>query len=152
TGGAALATHTLLAYLAGEGHDVVVCTLADPRFEDAQGVEPDRRIEDLRALGIDVRPIASRADEVGQSLATGGVGLLRRAWRPTDEELFPNLVDAPAVRRAIEEVEPDVVLAFHWEALAASTGLRGLVPRVAAGVDLPHLPSLYRLRFEAKRA
>jgi glycosyltransferase involved in cell wall biosynthesis len=151
TGGAALTTFTLLSYLAAEGHDVVSLAISDPEFVDAQGVSAERRVEALRERGIEVRPIVSRADEVRRALPGGRSGLLRRAWRPSDGELFPHLVDAPAVRDVVEELRPDAVLAFHWEALAASTALRGVVPRFAGGVDLPHLPSLYRLRVERTR-
>jgi glycosyltransferase involved in cell wall biosynthesis len=69
---------------------------------------------------------------------------VRRAWRPLDAELNPHLVDAPAITRAVEELDADAAFVYHYDMVAASRGLR--IPRFAAVGDPPHLSALYRFR------
>ena len=143
--GSALTVWTVVSHLLGSGHEVTAVVLRDETHDDP-GAALDERVEALRALGADVRVVRSRADEVVASLAGDARSRLRRHWRPPDEELIPQLADADATAQAIEEAGADVVYAYHWEAVAATRGLRGRIPRFATVVDLPHLSAWYRWR------
>lgn len=138
--GSTLTVWTLVRYLIEAGHDATVFVLRD----DA-AVSGDEE-KWARNLGAEVRMVESQAGRVFDEMSTAATARLRRAWRPSDEELLPQLLDVEQVRSAVEEAAPDVLYAFHWEALAASRGLRGVVPRFTVVVDLPHLAAWYRWR------
>ncbi|MGH3131481.1 MAG: hypothetical protein ACRDNX_11735, partial [Gaiellaceae bacterium] len=144
--GGAVTAWTILSELLAHGHEVAVCTLEDPELYDPTSVPGKQRVERVRALGAEVVQIASGSSAYFRTRPRGPVARLRRSWRPLDEELYPNLVDGPAVRRAVEELEPDAVFVYHFEMLAASRGLR--VPRLGVVGDPPHLSALYRFREE----
>jgi glycosyltransferase involved in cell wall biosynthesis len=143
--GATLANWALATYLVRRGHDVAVCAVHESSYADPSGATAKDRVARLRDTGVHVTPILARAaDHAGRSG-------LQRAWKPRDEELFPSLGDAPAVREAVEAFEPDAVFAYSWSGVAASRALRGRVPRLGVVVDLAHLPALYRFRLGSKR-
>jgi glycosyltransferase involved in cell wall biosynthesis len=98
----------------------------------------------VRALGGEVVEVQSASAQYFRTLPRGLDDRLRRAWRPPDEELYPNLVDAPAVRRAVAESGAEAAFVYHFEMLAASRELG--VPRFAAVGDPPQLSALYRFR------
>ena len=149
-GGAALTARTIVRYLLERNHTVGVVVLLEPEHEDpAEGV--DRRVADLRTLGVEVRLLRSRSGRVFGEMSADLRSRLRRAWQPSDEELFPTSVDASAVADAVRELEPDVAYVYHWEALAATRTLRGHVPRLATVVDLPQLSLLYRWRARPRK-
>ena len=141
--GAALTNWTIAAYLLSRGHEVGAVVVHERDYADPRDRSAEDRLRALRELGVEVRPI------VAAPLAPRP--LWRRSLHPSDAELFPNLADSPGVRAAVEEFAPDAAFVYHWDGLAASRGLRGLVPRLGVAVDLPHLPSLYRFRHEPKR-
>jgi len=141
--GAALTNWTLASYFLARGHEVGVVAVHAESYADPDGRSAEERLAALRALGAEVRPVLAARQKRRP--------LRQRVLRPPAEELFPNLVDAPAVRAAVEELAPDAAFVYHWDGLAASRGLRGRVPRLGVVVDLPHLPSLYRFRHERKR-
>jgi hypothetical protein len=143
--GSALALWTIVRRLVESGHTVKVVVLHGPLLDDP-GASVDERVDALRSLGADVRLLRSRAEEVFDLMDRDPVSRLRRAWQPPDVQLFPNLLDVGLVREALDELAPDVVYVYHWEALAASRAVRGLLPRLATVVDLPQLSSFYRWR------
>jgi glycosyltransferase involved in cell wall biosynthesis len=147
--GSALTVWTIVRHLLDRGNNVSVV------FLDTSGEDPGaavvQRIADLRGLGVEVRVVRSRADEVYEQMRSDLRSRLRRLWQPADEELFPTSLDASAVSQAVEELAPDVAYVYHWEALAATRTLRGRVPRLATVVDLPHLSQLYRWRSRPSR-
>ncbi len=143
--GSALTVWTIVAHLLSVGHEVSTVILRPAAYDDP-GATFEERVARLAGLGADVQVVASRADDVLASLPGDAASRIHRAWRPPDLELFPHLADAGAVREAIEEARPDVVFVYHWEALAATRALRGVVPRFATVVDLPQLSTLYRWR------
>lgn len=150
SGGGALTAWTVISYLLSQGHEVAVCALHDREYLDPTGAAAEDRVEALRALGAQVVAIPSRSADFFRSLPSSLDDRLRRAWRPADEELYPHLVDAEIVREAVEELEPEAVFVYHFEALAASRALRAF-PRFAAVGDPSHLPPLYRWRQAARR-
>jgi glycosyltransferase involved in cell wall biosynthesis len=143
-GGGAVTAWTIVSQLLELGHEVVVCALQDPEHYDPT----ERRLEEhtslLRSLGVDFVGVPSRSTEYFRSLPRGAGARARRALRPPDEELYPNLVDREAMHAAVREAGADVAFVYHFEALAASRGLP--VPRFAAVGDPPHLSALYRFR------
>ena len=152
TGGGALTQWTVVKWLVEQGHEVTVCHLHSDVFTDPSGMPREARHDALRALGANVvvvEPVTREPIPRGGALARG-----RRLVRPRDEELYPDLRQAPAMRAAIERIAPDVAWVYHFEALTASHTLRGVVPRFAAVGDPSHLPRLYhwRLRPTARGA
>lgn len=143
--GGALTVWTIAGYLLGEGHDVTVVSVLGDELDDP-GATLEQRVDDLRALGADVRLVRSGAWRLYDGMPADARSRLRRAWRPTDEELLPSLLDAGDVAKVVAELAPDVVYAYHWEAVAATRSLAGHVPRLATVVDLPQVSSLYRWR------
>jgi hypothetical protein len=143
--GSALTVWTVVGHLLDRGHEVAVVVLHGEALDDPGGTL-DERVETLRARGADVRLVPSRADEVLARLPGDARTRLRRAWSPPELELMPQLADADAVRAAVEELAPDALYAYHWEAVAASRSLRGVVPRLATVVDLPQISAWYRWR------
>jgi len=143
TGGAVTAW-TLLTELLARGHEATVVVLVDPELYDPTAVGIAERADRVRDLGAGVVDVTSGSAAYFRSRPRGPAERIRRAWRPLDEELYPNLVDAPAVREAVEETDAEAAFVYHFEMLAASRGLR--IPRLAAVGDPPHLSALYRFR------
>jgi glycosyltransferase involved in cell wall biosynthesis len=145
SGGGAITSWSVARHLIEAGHEVAVFALHDPVYDDAAGRSLEERLEQVRGLGARVRPIPSRARTAPLRR------IAARAWRPRDEELLPNLLDAPTVADAVTGFRPDAVFAYSWDAIAASRGLRARAPRFVVAVDLAHLPELYRFRRDPKR-
>jgi glycosyltransferase involved in cell wall biosynthesis len=143
--GSAVTVWTIVRHLLARGHTVGVVALLDRSHEDP-GTGFDERVAELRALGADVRVVPSRSGELFERMTPGLRARLRRSLEPTDTELFPSLLDAETVSDAVVDLAPDVVYAYHWEAVAATRPLRGRLPRLATVVDLPQLSLLYRWR------
>ena len=144
--GGAVTAWTILTELLAEGHEVTTVVLTDPELYDPTSVDWAERADRVRALGGEVVEAPSAAAAFFRGLPRGSRDRLRRALRPPDEELYPNLVDAPVVRRAVAESGAEAAFVYHFEMLAASRGLD--VPRFAAVGDPPHLSALYRFREE----
>jgi glycosyltransferase involved in cell wall biosynthesis len=143
TGGAVTAW-TILTELLAQGHEPTVVVLTDPELYDPTAVAIGERAARVRELGAGVVEVTSGSAAYFRSRPRGPAERLRRAWRPLAEELYPNLVDADAVRRAVAETEAEAAFVYHFEMLAASRELH--VPRLAAVGDPPHLSALYRFR------
>jgi glycosyltransferase involved in cell wall biosynthesis len=143
--GSTLTVWTIVRHLIEAGHEATVFVLRDEAL-GAPGAIFAERADRLRGLGAEVRVLESQAGQVFGRMSTSTTARLRRARRPSDEEMLPQLLDAELVRSAVEEAAPDVLYAFHWEAVAASRGLRGVIPRFATVVDLPQLAAWYRWR------
>jgi len=147
--GSALTVWTIVRYLVEAGHRATVLVLHEGEL-DGPGAGAER-IERLRGVGAEVRLLESQAGRVFEQMTRDPVARLRRVLRPPDEEMLPHLLDADVVRAAVEDVAPDVLYAYHWEAVGASSGLRGVVPRFATVVDLPQLSAWHRWRVDPKR-
>src|SRR5262249_49280923 len=133
SGGGAITVWSVARHLIEAGHEVVSVPVNDPGYDDAAGRTFEERLEQGRPLRPEVRPAVPRASSPRRRIAA-------RGGRARDEELLPNLLDAPAVSEVVEEIRPDAVYAYHWDAVAATRGLRGRVPRFSMVVDLAHLP------------
>ena len=142
--GGAVTAWTMLSQLVAQGHEVAVVALQDAEVYDPTGVSAAERAEVLRGLGAEVIPVETSSAAYFRSRPRAPADRVRRAWRPLDEELYPNLVDGPAVQAAVAETGVEVALVYHFEMLAASRGVE--LPRVAAVGDPPHLSALYRFK------
>ena len=142
--GGAVTAWTILSELAAQGHEMTTVVLVDPELYDPTDVDRGERAARVRELGGDVVEVESRSASYFRSRPRGAVQRVRRAWRPLDEELYPNLVDGAAVAGAVEETGAEAAFVYHFEMLAASGGLR--IPRLAAVGDPPHLSALHRFR------
>ena len=135
---------TILTHLLERGHEVAVVALQDPEHYDPTGAGLGARAGAVRALGADVVPVVSRATDFFRTRPRGLRNRFRRAWRPSDAELLPNLVDRDAMHAAVRATGADVAFVYHFEALAASRDLP--IPRFAVVGDPPWLSLTYRLR------
>lgn len=142
--GGAVTAWTIVSELLASGHEVSICVLTDAELYDPTAVDVVERAERMRALGADVIEIPTESATFFRTRPRGLPQRLRRAWRPLDAELYPNLVDAPAMARAVEETGADAAFVYHFQALAASRTVG--VPRLAAVGDPPHLSALFRFR------
>jgi glycosyltransferase involved in cell wall biosynthesis len=139
SGGGALTAWGVVSHLVEAGHEAIVFPLLERDFADPTGAGVDDRLARLEALGAQVEPIELRH-------ASAARRSLRRLWRPSDAELFPSLGECERVAETVKRAAPDAAFVYHWEAVAATRGLRGAVPRLAAVGDPAHLPALYRWR------
>lgn len=144
--GGAVTAWTVMTHLLDEGHDVGVVALRDPEHYDPTDTSEEERVAAVGSRGVEVAQVVSGSTASFRSLPRGLGARVRRAWRPSDEELYPHLADRVAVRDAVARLGPDVAFVYHFEALAASRDLD--VPRLAAVGDPPHLSALYRFRDE----
>jgi glycosyltransferase involved in cell wall biosynthesis len=144
SGGGALTAWTVTKHLIGQGHAVTVCVVHDAPYLDPLGAQLEDHAAELRAAGADVRTVVSRSSEAMAVLPRSLATRAHRVFRPRDVELYPHLADREAVRATIATLDPDVVFVYHFEALAATSGLP--YPRFAAVGDPSHLPLLYRWR------
>lgn len=138
--GGAQVIATIAGGLAERGHDVSICSLVFPEYNDPAGANWESQVQSSRASGLAVTPVISKA----WAARPASGSRLQRAWRPEAEQLLPTLRDADAVGEVVARLDPDAVLVYNWDALAASGTTER--PRVAAMSDPSHLPLLYRWR------
>jgi glycosyltransferase involved in cell wall biosynthesis len=143
-GGATLTNWTIVHHLLSKGHEVTVFPLIGAEYVDPRGATLEQRMSALEAVGATVTPLRSHI-----GVATPSAPLRRSLDLPA-EQLYPTLADRDTVRSALESVRPDVVFAYHWEALAALDGVH-VAPKLGVAVDLSHLPHLYRWRADLRR-
>jgi glycosyltransferase involved in cell wall biosynthesis len=149
-GGATLTNWTIVQYLLERGHEVAVFPLLGAEYVDPTDATLQQRVDALETLGATVTPLRSQAGSERSGLSTSPGARLRRWANPPDELLYPTLADRDAVQRALEAATPDVVFAYHWDALAALEGVH-VAPKLGVAVDLSHLPHLYRWRAGFRR-
>jgi glycosyltransferase involved in cell wall biosynthesis len=143
TGGGALTQWATIAHLVERGHAVTVYSISDPEFRDWTGTSTGERLRRIEALGARTVQLDERLPPLPRGSARDRV---RRLAAPSDLELYPHLRHAEPLREAVAAGGHDVSWVYHFEALAASRGLRGVLPRYAAVGDPSHLPPLYHWR------
>jgi glycosyltransferase involved in cell wall biosynthesis len=132
--GASITLALIASSLADRGQEVSICPLVYPEYVTPDGADYREQIEQAQALGYTVAPVVSdgwRPVDRDRGIASR----LRRAWRPADVELYPQVRDAAAVRAVVSELGADAVLAYGFAALAATTEVAA--PRFAATSDPP---------------
>jgi glycosyltransferase involved in cell wall biosynthesis len=148
--GASIVLELLARALNDRGHDVSICAVVYPEYATPDGSDWRAQLEHGRSLGLEIEPVLSEAWRPREP--TAGLGpRVRRLWRPVASDVYPTLVDAPAVADAVAKLQPDAVLVYGFEALAASVAITA--PRFAATSDPPHLALLQRTlrRWRAER-
>jgi glycosyltransferase involved in cell wall biosynthesis len=137
--GGAQTTAAIATSLADLGHDVTVCALVLPEYVDPSSADWREQLHRATELGLRVECIQSDAWNPARSVQ---MGTLRGLLDPPAAALMPTLRDADAAAETVSSFEPDVVLVYNWDALAASTGIAA--PRFGAMSDPLHLPVAYR--------
>ena len=144
TSGGALTAWTVMQHLLDRGDEVVVVALRDPEHYQPADVAEAERAERVRRAGASLVEVVSRSTEFFRARPRGPLDRIRRAVQPLDEEIEPHLVDAPEVTQLVDDLGLDAAWVYHWQALAATDGLR--TPRFAAVGDPPLLSAWYRFR------
>lgn len=131
----------LLSALLRVGHRVTAYCLVGP----SDPFNTSERQAILARLGVEV--VVLSGAEYG---APGLLGrersvraMLRRVVSPTLATFFPSVSLAPRMKALLGEARPDAVFAYHYDAIAATHGLR-VAPRVAGTGDLWHWPKMRR--------
>jgi glycosyltransferase involved in cell wall biosynthesis len=139
--GASIVLEVLASSLAAHGHEVALCPVVFPEYVTPDGVPWERQLIRAQALGLETEPVVSTAwGPNGGRRRNRLSGYLRAG----PGAAFPVLADAPAVAAAVTRLEADAVLAYGFEAIAASSQV--LVPRLGATSDPPHRSLLERTR------
>jgi glycosyltransferase involved in cell wall biosynthesis len=133
--GASMTLALIASALAQRGQETSLCPVIYPEYVTPDGADHEQQLERVMALGLPVEPVIS--DAWRPLPAPKLHRRVAQTWRRDPEGLYPTLRDAPAVRRAIEQLAPDAVLVYGFEALAASREVAA--PRFAAMSDPPHI-------------
>ncbi|MBI3457054.1 MAG: glycosyltransferase family 4 protein [Candidatus Rokubacteria bacterium] len=139
SGGGALTVWSLLRYLVEAGHRVSVLVL-DDFFPSPSRLSREQRIADVMALGVSVVPVQPEA----------GAVRAERSILPRLQHYYRGIALRPQLEQSLRAWSPDVVFAYHFDALAAVYGT-DIGPVVAAVGDPSHLPLYYRWRGERPR-
>lgn len=94
-------------------------------------------MEFLKKLGIGVTLLAR------SSFSTNFLNRIKRKFYPSFADLFPFVREAKPVQQVIQEVRPDILGLYHWEALAATSAER-TTPKIGLVGDPVDLPDFYR--------
>jgi hypothetical protein len=129
--------------LLNAGHPVTVVALSYL----GEAFDTTERRAAVRELGaslilVDATPPVRRTT-IGASLATKIARRTRWALKPDAESFFPTLALRPRMQTALQSVAPDVILAYHWDSLAAIQSFNH-APRMAVVGDPWPLPALRR--------
>ena len=143
TDGAAMASWAIVKQLAEAGHTVTVCALLPPGYVASES----RARTLLNEQGVALRVIPNAFDEPIQSSGVAGAAgrFARMVW-PDMRRLSQAACAAPRLKTLLDEIRPDALLLYHWEALAASDPYDRRVPRAMVIGDPVHLPRYYRWR------
>lgn len=145
TSGSALTNWAVIGDLLDRGHRVTACLLL-PAVNAHFRHDRAGRIQRLRDQGVSVveLPTDGLSPRAPQALRRALRWTRRTAW-PALADLYPWVALGPRMRDALAAARPDAIFVYEVTALAATHGATP-VPRLAALVDLDHLPGLYRLR------
>src|ERR1051325_5795203 len=132
TRGTAINTWSIMISLLQAGHQVTVFIISN---------ESPERYEEIATTGVVVKtvPYGNRRPYWTYDV----LGTPREIFKPDLETYYGWVSLAPAMKKVLEEVRPDAILAFTLHALAA-THLVNTCPRMAVFVDLEHLVAHYR--------
>ena len=133
TGGGAITAWTLTKFLAGRKHWVTnVLILQRSTLDDPVA---QMRMKALADLDVDVIPVTVDLPDTSgvphnSDLPNRLVAAVHRTLQPTLENYYPWVSLAPKIEEILRGVQPDVILAYHWKATAATHGLN-VAPRFA---------------------
>lgn len=68
---------------------------------------------------------------------------------PRDKDIIPILLMRNKLNEVTEKIKPDVIIAYHWEAVAALYG-NSTAPKLALVGDPIHLPQQFRVQFQKR--
>lgn len=146
TNGAPMVSYAIVRHLAEAGHRVTVCSLIEKG-------NPDWNVERARVLlggsGIGLELVEGGMQQTSQDagLSLPRIGRrLRWTVSPDLASLFPKAAYGPLLWPILDSIQPDAMVLYHWEALAATYGYTRKLPRLAVTGDPAHLPAYYRWR------
>jgi hypothetical protein len=131
--GGPMTAWAVLQQLREEGHRATVVAL---RYAEDPFYSPEREAA-VRDAGAELVVVPVDAE------LPSPAGTVELRGRPSLERIFPTRALAPELRRILGEAEPDAVLAYHWDTLAALCGVPR-PPRLGVVDDLWHMPNLRR--------
>ncbi len=130
------------------GHNITIYSLLSP---DEQ-IEASKRQAAIQELGL--IPIVVPVNGYGLPRlfrdSRSFINKFDQFVHPSMSSFFPNTVLASHMNQLLEKTAPDAILAFHYDALAATFGLR-IAPRLALTADIWHWPSFYGWRGQRPR-
>jgi glycosyltransferase involved in cell wall biosynthesis len=125
------------------GHQVTVYSL---ETEDDPYNTPERQAE---LLGLGIKAVIVPVNGYGLPWKLRNGGLVRSVYsqflRPEIDTFFPNIALVPQMKDLLKQAAPDAILAYHYDAIAATHGLK-VAPRMALTADIWHWPSFYTWR------
>src|SRR5688500_13485594 len=104
----------MIRALRERGHRLSVVALASSAY--GGGLTEAEHLRHLRDLGIDVEILTDRMPTPRRNL--------RRILAPKLVDLFPGAALRDSLAARLEELRPDAVVAYHWDAIAAAHGVR----------------------------
>jgi glycosyltransferase involved in cell wall biosynthesis len=138
--GGSQTTAAIAATLGELGQDVTVCAIVLPEYVDPSAAGWREQLARATEAGLQVECVHSHAWNPERRIH---MTTLRALTHPHDAALVPTLRDAEAVGETVASTDPDAVLVYNWDALAASTAVSA--PRFGAMSDPLHLPVVYRV-------
>lgn len=129
-GGGGITAYAAVKAMRERGNRVTVVAL----YPDRKPGNDARHIRDLEAMGISTRLLSLDPEPRKGLLPT---------ILPSREDLFPGFAAVGTVRALLASLRPDAVFMYHWNALAATHGIREY-PKLATVGDPAHLPFLFR--------
>ncbi|MBI3306451.1 MAG: glycosyltransferase family 4 protein [Candidatus Omnitrophica bacterium] len=138
TSGAPMTCWGVLEELLKAGHQVTYYCLSDSL--EPEGVEESKQW--LAARNVEFF-LVQVPEEKAQSFYEKWIRPWKRLIWPDVEALFPSFKLVLKMKSLLEGLQPDVIFAYHYTAIAATHGLN-LVPRMAGTADLWHWPNFYR--------
>ena len=144
SGGGPMSCWAITKTMLEAGHRVTVISLEYPGdyFNTAE------RRETLKDLGADLVLVETtlsnkRNVHKNRSVIYKVGESLRSLFQPVLSSFFPTVRLVSHMKALLQSINPDAILAYHWDSLAAIHGLNS-IPRMVVVDDLWHLRSLRR--------
>jgi glycosyltransferase involved in cell wall biosynthesis len=141
--GSTIAAWAILEQSIGAGHDVTAILLPEAALVDESAAE---RFAAIERLGATLRVVEVPDAPAERSRWRRRLDFARMLARPRDDELFPAVRAAAALRSELEQADAEAGIAFGFEAAAATSRLSS-PPMLALLSHPPGVSRRLRLRF-----
>ncbi|MFH0886772.1 MAG: glycosyltransferase family 4 protein [bacterium] len=145
--GGAMTCWSIIQAMRGRGHAVCVVSLFDTSdrnpyrdFKQAQANALKEAGVEVRFIDHDSRLLRRRLEGNGLSRVIKGLSLF---FSPTVEKFFYWACLSSEVARVLEDIKPDAIFCYHFDALSAVYNTK-IAPFMAGVGDLWHLPMKFR--------
>ncbi len=140
-GGGGVTAYSIARVLLGRGHQVTIICLVSSRFNGPEKTE-EEHVEHLESLGAEVVIINSETPSLKFNRLMAKV-----LMKP--DNTFWGLAFQARVRALLDKINPDAILAYHWNSVASLYSYRA-APKMGVVGDPAHLPRLFRNLFQAR--